>query len=392
MLVPKLRFKEFGSSLLSNKIEDLAKITTGNKDTQDKDDRGRYPFYVRSQNIEKINSYSFDGEAILTAGDGVGVGKIYHYINGKFDFHQRVYCIYNFDKKILGKYLYYYFSEKFYNRVIRISAKNSVDSVRKDMIAKMVVTYPHSLLEQTKIAVFLTTLDTRINQQEKQCQLLEQYKRNIMQQIFSQQLRFKDDNGREFPEWESKILNDIGKSFNGLVGKSSNDFGKGSKYITYKQVFDNNKINLDLCSLVTVDDEQNSVQFGDIFFTISSETPNEIAYSSVLLSYPQEKVYLNSFCFGFRVNSFKILSPYFACYLFRSSFFRETILKLAQGSTRFNISKTSFLNTSILLPCEKEQTKIAKFLTAIDEKINLVKAQLEQLNTYKKGLLQQLFI
>ena len=110
----QLRFKaddgsEFGeweNSYIGNEC----KITTGNKDTQNKVDDGLYPFFVRSQTVEKINSYSMDCEAILTSGDGVGVGKNYHYMNGKFDFHQRVYCLYEFSERLVGRYLYIYFS------------------------------------------------------------------------------------------------------------------------------------------------------------------------------------------------------------------------------------------------------------------------------------------
>ena len=153
----QLRFKaddgsEFGeweNSYIGNEC----KITTGNKDTQNKVDDGLYPFFVRSQTVEKINSYSMDCEAILTSGDGVGVGKNYHYMNGKFDFHQRVYCLYEFSERLIGRYLYIYFSNYFYDRVKRLSAKNSVDSVRMDMISKMEIKLP-CLEEQTKIANF----------------------------------------------------------------------------------------------------------------------------------------------------------------------------------------------------------------------------------------------
>ena len=160
----QLRFKaddgsEFGeweNSYIGNEC----KITTGNKDTQNKVDDGLYPFFVRSQTVEKINSYSMDCEAILTSGDGVGVGKNYHYMNGKFDFHQRVYCLYEFSERLIGRYLYIYFSNYFYDRVKRLSAKNSVDSVRMDMISKMEIKLP-CLEEQTKIANFLSAIDQK---------------------------------------------------------------------------------------------------------------------------------------------------------------------------------------------------------------------------------------
>jgi len=126
------------------KIKNVSSITTGAKNTQDKIDDGQYPFFVRSQTIEHINSYSSEGEAVLTAGDGVGTGKVFHYINGKFDFHQRVYKISNFNKKLNGYFFYLYFSNNFLNRIMSMTAKSSVDSVRMEMIANMQIPIPPS--------------------------------------------------------------------------------------------------------------------------------------------------------------------------------------------------------------------------------------------------------
>ena len=183
----QLRFKaddgsEFGeweNSYIGNEC----KITTGNKDTQNKVDDGLYPFFVRSQTVEKINSYSMDCEAILTSGDGVGVGKNYHYMNGKFDFHQRVYCLYEFSERLIGKYLYIYFSNYFYDRVKRLSAKNSVDSVRMDMISKMEIKLP-CLEEQTKIANFLSAIDQKIEVVAQQIEQAKTWKKGLLQQMF----------------------------------------------------------------------------------------------------------------------------------------------------------------------------------------------------------------
>jgi type I restriction enzyme S subunit len=172
-------FGEWGNSY----IGDVCKITTGNKDTQNKVDDGEYPFFVRSQTVERINSYSMDCEAVLTSGDGVGVGKNYHYINGKFDFHQRVYCLFDFSESILGKYLYIYFSSYFYDRVKRLSAKNSVDSVRMDMISKMEIQLP-CLEEQTKIANFLSAIDQKIEVVAQQIEQAKQWKKGLLQQMF----------------------------------------------------------------------------------------------------------------------------------------------------------------------------------------------------------------
>lgn len=183
--VPKLRFPEFKDSgeWEEKTIEQVAKVTTGNKDTQNKVENGDYPFYVRSQNVERINTYSYDGEAILTSGDGVGVGKNFHYINGKFDFHQRVYCIYKFEKEIDGKFIYMYFSQHFNERVMRMSAKNSVDSVRRTMITKMPILIP-SKSEQQKIAACLSSLDDLIAAQSQKIETLKLHKKGLLQGLF----------------------------------------------------------------------------------------------------------------------------------------------------------------------------------------------------------------
>lgn len=183
--MPKVRFKEFENDgeWEEDIINQIAKVTTGNKDTQNKVDNGLYPFFVRSQTVERIDSFSFDGEAILTSGDGVGVGKNFHYIDGKFDFHQRVYCIYDFDKRVLGKYFYLFFAEHFYNRVSKMSAKNSVDSVRMAMITDMSIAFP-SKLEQQKIADTLSSLDDLISSQTQRIELLQQHKKGLMQGLF----------------------------------------------------------------------------------------------------------------------------------------------------------------------------------------------------------------
>lgn len=254
--------------------------------------------------------------------------------------------------------------------------------------------YKPSSEEQTKIASFLSAVDEKISQLTQKHQLLSQYKQGMMQKIFSQQIHFKADDGSEFGAWESKKLNEIGQSFNGLVGKSKEDFGEGEAYITYKQIFDHRKINLNNVNFVNIqpNDTQNMVKKGDLFFTTSSETAHEVAYCSAILDDFEFPLYLNSFCFGYRPNSANILNSIYASFYFRSEIFRNKIKHLAQGSTRFNISKTAFMNVVIHLPMLEEQTKIANFLSAIDQKIEVVAQQIKQAKQWKKGLLQQMFV
>ena len=175
-----MRFPEFQGEWEKCKLGDVCNTSTGNMNTQDKIDDGIYPFYVRSKTVERVNSWTFDGEAILTAGDGVGVGKVFHHTYGKIGVHQRVYILSDF--KCDANYLFHFFSSKFYNRVKRMSAKNSVDSVRKEMITDMPLSLPcHK--EQVKIGRLLTLLDERIATQNKIIDKLKSLINGISKQL-----------------------------------------------------------------------------------------------------------------------------------------------------------------------------------------------------------------
>lgn len=171
-------------------IGEIADIRTGKKDTKDRIESGEYPFFVRSQVIERINSYSFEGEAVLTAGDGVGVGKVFHYINGKFDYHQRVYKVSDFHN-VDGKYFYYYFMKNFLKQAMKYNAKTSVDSVRMEMITKMMIPVP-SLKEQKKIAKILSAIDDQIEEYSSKKEKLELLKKGLMQQLLTGKIRVKE--------------------------------------------------------------------------------------------------------------------------------------------------------------------------------------------------------
>lgn len=260
-----------------------------------------------------------------------------------------------------------------------------------NVIRNLAISFP-KLDEQQKIASFFTSIDQKISQLKRKKNLLEQYKKWVMQKVFSQEVRFRDDSGHEFPKWEKRKLGDVGKTYNGLSGKSKDDFGQGKPYIQYKQIFDDTRIDITRFDYVRIRDgeKQCRVRYGDVFFTTSSETPDEVGTSSVLLDEVSE-VYLNSFCFGYR-SSRDVLIPHFSRYLFRNALLRKEINKLAQGSTRYNISKNELMKTVIDLPTIQEQTKIANFLSAIDEKINNTRKQIEKAEVWKKGLMQQMFI
>ena len=281
----------------------------------------------------------------------------------------------------------------FQNREVqRHVATSSQPALSMTNIRKFVIHLP-TLPEQQKIAAFLGAVDRKIQQLKRKQELLEQYKKGVVQQLFSQQLRFKRQDGGEFPEWEEKRLGDVGETYNGLTGKAGADFGEGVPFITYKQIFASSKIDLALCEYVRIEpgENQTRAEKGDAFFTTSSETREEVGFASVLLD-DVDDMYLNSFSFGYRIHSHKILSPDFARFLFRSEGFREDMIKLGQGSTRYNISKTGFREITVQLPSHEEQSRIAGFLMSLDAKVAGVAQAVAAAQRWKKGLLQQMFV
>lgn len=386
MNVPALRFKEFSDKWQVFNLEELSDVTTGNKDTQNRLDDGEFPFFVRSQTVEKINSYAYDGEAVLTSGDGVGVGKNFHYINGKFDYHQRVYCIFNFKSQVSGKYIFYYFSEKFNKRVMGLSAKNSVDSVRRSMITEMPISIP-TLSEQTKIANFLTAIDEKITQLTKKHDLLNQYKKGVMQQIFSQELRFKDDDGGDFPEWEETALENCASFFRGgTLSKSDIDINGKFSCVHYGELFTTyNEIITTVKSKTNITNTFNS-EFGDILMPSSDVTPAGLAKASCIL---KAGVVLGGDINVIRVKN--TIAPTFLSYLL--NFEKNKIIQLVSGTTVKHIYIKDIKSIELTIPTAiAEQTKIANFLTAIDDKITATQNQLQAVKQYKQGLLQQMFV
>lgn len=194
-------------------------------------------------------------------------------------------------------------------------------------------------------------------------------------------------------EWEEKKISDLGETINGLKGKSGEDFGTGKLYITYKQVFDNSIIDFDKCAKVQIgeNENQNVLQRGDILFTTSSETPNEVGFASVLIDSPKEETYLNSFCFALRPFDIEKTQPQFSRYLFHSPIYRKSVTAIAQGSTRYNLSKRAFLELKVPFPNPQEQQKIASCLSSLDEVIAAHSQKLDLLKGHKKGLMQNLF-
>ena len=343
---------------------------------------GNIPVYGTGGYMKSVNDFLYDGESVCIGRKGT-INKPY-YFNGKFWTVDTLFYTHSF-KNVLPKFVYNIFQQINW---LKFNEASGVPSLSKSTIEQIDVNIP-ILSEQQKIASFLSLIDERIQTQNKIIEQLETLIKGLSEKLFSQKVRFKEFTD----EWELKSLGEIGETFNGLSGKNKDNFGKGKPYIQYKQIFDSSRVQLENCGLVEISksENQNSVRYGDVFFTISSETSNEIGMSSVLLDKVSE-VYLNSFCFGYRLLSFQILHPLFSSYLFRSSIFRNKIVKLAQGSTRYNMSKVELMKLTISLPCEKEQTSISQFLFSIDSKIQTEKNTLEKYHSQKEYLLQNLFI
>ncbi len=193
--------------------------------------------------------------------------------------------------------------------------------------------------------------------------------------------------------WKRVRLDDLGKHYGGLTNKTKDDFGKGKPYIPYLNIFTNGKVDKSYLELVDVknNEHQNRVKRGDLFFTTSSETPHEAGMTSVLVDDIGE-AYLNSFCFGFRLDNFDSLLPEFAVHLFRGKEVRKTISDLAQGSTRYNLSKSIFFEKVYLnLPSLPQQKKIAKILSTVDAVLDKTEAAIAKYRQIKQGLMQDLF-
>jgi len=193
-------------------------------------------------------------------------------------------------------------------------------------------------------------------------------------------------------EWEEMQLKKHGETYSGLSGKNKEDFGSGKPYIPYKNIFLNSKIDVEYLDYVRLSEseKQHKVQYGDIFFTTSSEIPEETGLSSVLLDNIQSECYLNSFCFGYRLHNFKSLSPHFLRFFLRGEHFRRSIIRLAQGSTRFNISKKFILNLFVFVPSLPEQTTIAQILSTADKAIETTETLITLKEQKKKWLMQNL--
>ena len=189
--------------------------------------------------------------------------------------------------------------------------------------------------------------------------------------------------------WEQRKLGNCGTTYGGLAGKTKEDFGHGNaRFVPYTNVFENPLTDTKRLEAVEIDSSQNKVAYGDVFFTVSSETPDEVGMSSVWLS-DQEDVYLNSFCFGYRQDS--TFDPHYLAHMLRSSSVRSDLTLLAQGISRFNISKNKVMELSVPVPSAVEQKQIGQYFAKLDNLITLHQRKYDKLCTVKKSMLDKMF-
>jgi type I restriction enzyme S subunit len=248
-----------------------------------------------------------------------------------------------------------------------------------EQIKSIKITIP-SKDEQIKIAKLLRAIDERIATQNKIIEKLQSLIKGLNDHILKN------------IEGDQVCFADLGEAYGGLSGKSGDDFGCGDPFITYMNVYQNTYISENDYELVQIapDEKQNSVQYGDALFTLSSETPEEVGMGAVYLGKSQ-KLYLNSFCFGVHFHGNRVLPQYIAHFISSTSF-RKAIYPLAQGSTRFNLQKQDFMRMKFVLPSLEEQKRIATALDALYNHLANEKLLTEQYLLLKQYLLQQMFI
>ncbi|MBQ9789855.1 MAG: restriction endonuclease subunit S [Lentisphaeria bacterium] len=291
-------------------------------------------------------------------------------------------------------YSYYFESDHFYREIYKIAQEGARNhgllNVSTEDFFKIQIANP-PLEEQRRIADILGCCDRVIALKKELIAEKKKQKKALMQKLLN------PDSGFRLPgfsgEWKEFELNELGETYSGLAGKTAKDFECGNSFfVPYLNIFENTIVDVNKLEQVDIKphENQNLVRYGDIFFTTSSETPEEVGMSSVFLA-DVNNTYLNSFCFGFRLYDFETLLPFFAAYYLRSDYMRIILNKLAQGATRFNISKTLLMKSKIKIPSSTvEQQAIADILSAADKEINLLEQELAQQEQKKKSLMQLL--
>ena len=388
-LVPKLRFPGFTEPWEQRKLgEEAIEILAGGDIEKEKVvyDSG-YPIYANALTNDGLVGYYTDYYRVEAPAVTVtGRGEVGHAQARSQNFTPIVRLL-----AIRSKHDCY-FLENAINNYKTIVESTGVPQLTVPQLSAYKLCFPLNIEEEKRISICFQNLDTLITLHQRKLEHLKLKKKSLLQKLFPKE-------GEVYPElrfpgftapWEQRKLGDMGKTFNGLAGKTKEDFGHGAaQYVTYLNVFQNTMSDLSMTEKIEIDKSQNEVQYGDILFTTSSETPEEVGMSSVWLG-KMLNTYLNSFCFGYR--PMVDIDHHFIGNLLRSSYVRNKMKILAQGISRYNISKNKVMDLEIALPSKEEQKLIGSVLNYTDNLITLHQRKLEHLQLLKKALLQQLFV
>ena len=387
--VPALRFPEFTGEWERHKLSEVCSFYSGGTPSSSKKEyyNGNIPF-IRSGELHKDYTELFITEAGLsnsaaklvetgdlllalygaTSGD-IAISKIKGAIN------QAILCIRTKQNKKFIESVW----NKHVERLLQTYLQGGQGNLSADIVKNIPFYFANSN-EQDKLAKFISLLDERIATQNKIIEKLQSLIKGL------------NDNIHKGIKGETVCFSDLGEAYSGLSGKGGDDFGYGEPFITYMNVYQNTYISEKDYELVQIapNEKQNSVQYGDALFTLSSETPEEVGIGAVYLGNTQ-KLYLNSFCFGIHFYDERVLPQYLAHFISSSSF-RRAIYPLAQGSTRFNLQKNDFMKMKFLLPSLEKQGHIANTLDALHCRLANEKSLTEQYILLKKYLLSLMFI
>ena len=327
------------------------------------------------------DNYLVNNRDILLARTGASTGKSYLYKKSDGKLYYAGFLI---RANVTTHDPYFVFSQlhthRYWRWVSIMSARSGQPGINSQEYSSFPI-YTTSIEEESKIAKLLSLLDERIATQNKIIDKLQSLIKGLNDFLYTQ--------------YGGEVLTsfaELGTSYSGLSGKSAQDFGSGKPFITYLNVYSNNVIKENDFQYVAIkdDEKQNVVKYGDVLFTLSSETPEEVGVGSVYLG--KEKVYLNSFCFGIHITNTEVAFPPYLSYYVSLTAFRKFIYPYAQGSTRFNLCKADFEKASIKLPTLADQKRIYSVLGHIDSKIETERQMLNLYNSQKQYLLRQMFI
>ncbi|MDN5053675.1 restriction endonuclease subunit S [Aliarcobacter butzleri] len=280
-----------------------------------------------------------------------------------------------------GVFLSYYLNSKKKFDIAKLSQGISVVHLYSSQLKQLTINIPQKQ-EQEKIALFLSSVDTKIEQLIKKEKLLQQYKKSIMQKIFSQEIRFKADYGNEFPEWEEKKLGDIGKIITGKTPSTTNNnlWNGDIEFVTPTDICENKKYQSKTLRTVKKQNNMKVLPIGSIVYTCIASI-GKMSLTSLLSITNQQ------------INSIIINDFYNNEYIYYALQYITPYIQSTQANTTLPIiNKTEFSKFKINIPCLEEQNKIANFLSSIDDKIEENQKQLEKTKEFKKALLQQMFV